>query len=87
MADFPFASGSNMARLGTVTDPVFKIVMVCSSSVFCINFEFVKYCIKISFILMAEFLGTSSQLAQKQMPHSPHSSPALITNPQVSPHR
>lgn len=65
MADFSFASSSNMVRLGTVTDLVFKIVTICSTSVLCINFEFVKYCIKISFILMTEFLGTSSQLVQK----------------------
>lgn len=36
-----------------------KTLTFCSSWVFCINFDFLKYCTKISYTLTTEILGTS----------------------------
>lgn len=42
----------------------------------CINFDFFKYCTKISFISITEYWAPLSLLCQKQVPQSPHPGPS-----------
>lgn len=41
-------------------DPVLTYLMFCSPLFFCINFENLKHCIRILFILITEFFGANS---------------------------
>lgn len=66
--------------ISLITLPLFKIFIYCSSWIFCIVFDFWKYCI-IILILLTEFLGASLNGAHKGSASltSPLSQPYLIS--------
>lgn len=41
----------------------------------CINFDFLKHCVKMLCILIIEFFGILAILHEKQLPHSPYPGP------------
>ena len=61
------------------TNPVFKFHYCVPHEVFCINFDFLNYCIKLIFVCIPWLDSTSLNLLPKEVPHSPHPSPSSTT--------
>lgn len=68
-------SGSYVKRKVSDMNPVFKFHYCVPHEVFCINFDFLNYCIKLIFVCIPWLDSTSLNLLPKEVPHLPHPSP------------